>query len=101
MAMSVVMSCPSSCQKGRFPAALVADCGSGVIGIGFTAYGCGSGGGRTKYAHPAELLVLRADGSYTGYRDSISEPNLMARSTTGEVVAAHNNSLVVVTVSAL
>ncbi len=87
--------------KGRLPAPLAADCGSGVTGIGFTAYGCGSGGGGTKYAHPAELLVLRANGSYTGYHDSISEPNLMARSTTGEVVAAHNDSLVQVTALAL
>jgi len=55
----------------------------------------------TKYAHPAELLVLRANGTYTGYHDSISEPNRMARSTTGEVVAAHNDSIVRVTASAL
>lgn len=85
----------------RLPAPLAADCGSGVTGIGFTAYGCDSGAGGTKYAHPAELLVLRTNGSYTGYHDSISEPNLMARSTTGDVVAAHNDSIVQVTASAL
>jgi hypothetical protein len=86
---------------GRLPAPLAADCGSGVTGAGFTAFGCLSGAGGTKYAHPAELLVLRANGTYTGYHDSISEPNRMARSTTGEVVAAHNDSIVRVTASAL
>ena len=86
---------------GRLPEPLAADCGSGVTGIGFTAYGCGSGAGGTKYAHPAELLVVRANGKYTGYHNSVSEPNLMARSNTGEVVAAHNDSIVEVTESAL
>ena len=87
--------------KGRLPAPLAADCGSGVTGIGFTAYACGDGDGGTKYAHPSELLVLRTNGSYTGYRDSISEPDLRERSTTGEVVAAHNDAIVQVTASAL
>lgn len=87
--------------KARLPAPLAADCGSGVTGIGFTAYACGSGAGGTKYAHLAELVVLRTNGSYTGYRDSISEPDLRARSTTGEVVAAHNDAIVQVTASAL
>ena len=87
--------------KGRLPAPLAADCGPGVTGIGFTAYACSDGDGGTKYAHPSELLVLRTNGSYTGYRDSISEPNRMARSTIGEVVAAHNHSIVQVTASAL
>lgn len=87
--------------NGGLPAPLAADCGSGVTGTGFTAYACSDGDGGTKYSHPSELLVQRTNGSYTGYRDSISEPNLMARSTTGEVVAAHNDSIVQVTASAL
>jgi hypothetical protein len=87
--------------QARLPAPLAADCGSGVTGAGFTAYPCGDGDGGTKYAHPSELLVLRTNGRYAGFHDSISEPNLMARSTTGEVVAAHNDAIVRVTASAL
>lgn len=99
--VAVVVGSADASTRGRLPAPLAADCGSGVAGIGFTAYACTDGGGGTKYAHPSELLVLRADGSYRGYRNSISEPNLMARSTNGGVVAAHNESIVQVTASAL
>jgi hypothetical protein len=82
---------------GRLPGPLAADCGSGTSGIGFTAYSCIGGGAGTRYAHSAELLVVRSSGAYTGFQDSISEPNLMVRSTAGEVVAAHNDSIVRVT----
>lgn len=104
LAVLLVVSAAGPADAGagaQLPAPLAADCGSGVTGVGFTAYGCESGAGGTKYAHPAELLVLCTNGSYTGYRDSISEPNRMARSTTGEVVAAHNDAIVRVTASAL
>jgi hypothetical protein len=83
------------------PGSLAADCGSGTRGIGFTAYGCVSGGAGTTYAHPAELLVHKTSGALVAYRDTISEPNLMARSPAGEVVAAHNDSIVQLTASAL
>ena len=99
--LAAVSGAADAGTPGRLPVPLAADCGSGVTGVGFTAFGCLSGAGGTNYAHPAELLVLRANGTYTGYHDSISEPNRMARSTTGEVVAAHNDSIVRVTASAL
>ncbi len=45
--------------------------------------------------------MLQADGRYEGYRDSISEPNLIAASSDGEVVAAHNDAIVKVAASKL
>jgi hypothetical protein len=72
-----------------------------VTGAGFTVYSCASGAGGTKHAHPAELLVVRTDGGYAGYRDAFSQSNLVYKSATGEVVAAHNDAIVRVTASAL
>jgi hypothetical protein len=72
-----------------------------VVGAGFTVYSCASGAGATKYAHPAELLVVRTDGGYAGYPDSFSQLNLVRRSASGEVVAAHNDAIVRVTASGL
>jgi hypothetical protein len=87
---------------GKLPAPAKVDCGnSGVMGAGFTVYSCESGAGGTKYAHPAELLVVRPNGSYTGYPDAFSQSNLVSKSDTGEVVAAHNDAIVRVTASAL
>jgi hypothetical protein len=89
-------------EAGRLPPPARVDCGdSGVAGAGFTVYGCASGAGGTRYAHPAELLVVRTNGSYTGYRDTISQPNLVSKSSTGEVAAAHNDAIVRVTAYAL
>jgi len=88
-------------SRGRLPAPLAADCGSGVTGAGFIAYACSDGDGGTKYSHPSELLVLSTNGRYKGYHDTVSEPNLIARSTTGEVVAAHNDAIVRVSASAV
>ena len=80
----VAVAAPAAARtKGQLPAPLAADCGPGVTGIGFTSYACSDGDGGTKYAHPSELLVLRTNGSYVGYRDSISEPDRRARSATG------------------
>jgi hypothetical protein len=86
----------------KLPAPARVDCGdSGVVGAGFTVYACVSGAGGTKYAHSAELLVVRANGSYRGYRDAFSQADLVRKSATGEVVAAHNDAIVRVTASAL
>ena len=79
---------------------LLADCGLEASGSDFTAYACASGAGGTKYAHSAELLVVRND-RFSSYPDDMSEPNLMASSATGEVIAAHNDSIVRLTASAL
>jgi len=82
-------------SAGRLPPPARADCGrAGVAGAGFTVYECGSGGGGTRYSHPAELLVVRTDGSYTGYPDAFSQANLVRRSAAGEIVAAYNDSIV-------
>ena len=98
---AIIATSADAGTSARLPAPLAVDCGPGVSGVGFIAYACGDGDGGTKNSHPSELLVLRANGSYKGYRDLISEPDLRARSTTGEVVAAYNDALVRVTSSAL
>lgn len=88
--------------KGQLPAPAAVDCGaSGVAGIGFTAYSCASGAGGTKYAHQQELLVVRNNGTYKGYGTAFSQQDRIARSNNGEVIAAHNGSIVRVTASAL
>jgi hypothetical protein len=87
---------------GKLPAPARVACGnSGVAGIGFTVYACASGAGRTKYSHPAELLVVRAGGDYMGYPDTFSQADLMVKAPAGEVIASHNDSIVRVTASAL
>lgn len=88
--------------EARLPAPARVDCGdSGVVGAGFSVYACASGAGGTKYAHPAELLVVRANGSYTGYPNTFSQTDLVKKTATRGVVASHNNSIVQVTASAL
>lgn len=87
--------------NGRLPAQAATDCGWGVPGAGFIAYGCSSGGARTKHPHSAELLVVRDDHGYHGYHDTISEPNLIAGAPSGEVVAAQNDAIVRVTATGL
>lgn len=78
------------------------DCGdSGVGGAGFTVYACASGAGGTKYAHWPELLVVRANGSYKGYRDAFSQADLMRKLPSGEVITSHNNAVFEVTAYAL
>ena len=80
-----------------FPAALLADCGSGVSGPGFRVFACMSGGGG-GHLHPKELLVVRRDGS------SVTYPAFRVGELTvgdGEVVATYNVSLVRVTSSRL
>jgi hypothetical protein len=87
---------------GKLPAPARVACGdSGVAGTGFTVYACASGAGGTKYSHPPELLVVRTDGSYTGYPDTFSQADLTVKSHAGDVIASHNDSIVRVTASAL
>ena len=87
---------------GKLPPPARVDCGdSGVAGIGFTVYVCSSGAGGTRYAHWPELLVVRSNGSYRGYRDAFSQDDLVRKLAGGEVIASHNNSIVRVTASAL
>ncbi len=86
----------------KLPAPARVDCGdSGVAGAGFTVYTCESGGGDTKYGHPAELLVVRANGSYTGYPNTSSQADIVKRSSTRGIVASHNKSIVQITAAAL
>ena len=78
----------------RHPNAALADCAEGVPGLGFQVFACMSGGARTGYPHPKELLAVRSDGSkvaYPGYR--IGKPAVGD----GEVVAAYDDDLVRVT----
>jgi hypothetical protein len=87
-------------SAGRLPAPAAVDCDAwGVRGHGFTAFSCLSGAGGTKYSHPNELLVVRDNGSFSGYPSNVGEQDLLARSTTGDVVAAHTFSIVQVTSS--
>ena len=77
-------------------------CGdSGVAGVGFTVFVCASGAGGTQYAHWPELLVVRADGSYKGYRDAFSQDDLVRKLAGGRLIASHNNEVVEVTAFAL
>lgn len=88
--------------KGRLPAPAAVSCeGWGAEGPGFTAFSCLSGAGGTRYSHPAELLVVRSDGSFSGYQTDVGEQDVLARSATGKVVVAHNFSIVQVTASAI
>lgn len=83
----------------RLPAPAAVDCGNEeAVGRGFVAFSCESGGGDTRYGHPKELLVVRADGSFLAYR-TYGQWNQIAASPAGEVVAAHNGSIVRVTAS--
>jgi hypothetical protein len=89
-------------KAGGLPAPARVDCGnSGVVGTGFTVYACDSGAGATKYSHPAQLLVVRTNGSYKGYPDAFSQADLIVNSNTGAVIATHNNSIVRVSASGL
>lgn len=102
----LALPCLAASAQGRpprrLPPAAQVDCGdTGVRGSGFTVYVCGSGAGGTRYAHGPELLVVRSDGRYTGYRDAFSQADLVRRLPSGEVIAAHNNAIVQVTASAL
>jgi hypothetical protein len=88
--------------SGKLPPPARVDCGdSGVVGAGFTVYACDSGAGGTKYAHWPELLVVRSNGSYKGYRDAFSQADIMRKLASGEVIASHNDAVVRVTASAL
>jgi hypothetical protein len=88
-------------SSGRFvedashplPPVASVDCGSGVPGHGFRAFGCESGGG-----HPRELLVVRSDGSSAAYPDYRGGEVVRGD---GEVVATYDVSLVRVTRSRL
>ncbi len=75
------------------PAVASVDCGSGVPGQGFQAFGCMSGGG-----HPNELLIVQSDGGRTAYPDS---QELDFAVGDGEVVATFDGDLVRVTSSLL
>lgn len=87
---------------GKLPPSARSDCGDyGVPGAGFAVFVCGSGAGGTKYAHWPELLVVRTDGSYKGYRDLFSQDDRVRKLPSGEVIASHNNAIVRVTASAL
>lgn len=86
----------------RLPPPARVDCGdAGVSGVGFTVFVCGSGAGGTKYAHWPELLVVRSDGSYTGYRDAFGQDDLVRKLAGGRLIASHNNEVVEVTAFAL
>lgn len=87
---------------GGLPPPARIDCGdSGVAGAGFTVYGCASGAGGTKYAHGAELLVVRTNGSYEGYRNAFSQADKIRKLADGEVIASHNDAVVQVSADAL
>jgi hypothetical protein len=89
-------------KAGKLPPPARVGCGdSGVAGAGFTVYACESGAGGTKYAHWPELLVVRTNGSYRGYRDAFSQAEILRKLANGEVVATHNNAVVQVTASGL
>jgi hypothetical protein len=83
------------------PPARVACGEAGVSGSGFSVYICSSGAGGTKYAHGPELLVVRKDGRYKGYRDAFSQADIVRKLASGEIIASHNNEIVEVTASAL
>ena len=94
------VACAST--PAKLPAPARVDCGqSGIAGAGFTVYVCGSGAGGTKYAHWPELLVVRTDGSYRGYRDAFSQADVVRKLADGEVIASHNDAVVRVTAFAL
>jgi hypothetical protein len=77
-------------------------CGDrGVAGVGFTVFACDSGAASTKYAHPGELLVVRADGSFTGYPDAFSQADLLRKSATYGIVASHDDAIYRVTAAVL
>lgn len=88
-------------SSGRFikdmsnpmPAVASVNCGGGVAGSGFQAFGCMSGGG-----HPRELLVVRSDGSSVAYPDYQGVDFAVGD---GEVVATYDGNLVRVTSSRL
>lgn len=87
---------------GKLPPPARVGCGdSGVVGAGFTVFVCGSGAGGTEYAHWAELLVVRSNGSYKGYRDAFSQADQVKTMANGEVIASHNDAVVRVTASTL
>jgi hypothetical protein len=82
---------------GPLPPPATADCDSQeAIGRGFVAFSCESGGGATKYGHPQELLVVRTNGHFSSYPTNRHQ-DVLAVSATGEVVSAHNSSIVNVT----
>ena len=80
------------------PAAVLADCGSGVSGHGFRVFACMSGGAAAGHPHPKELLVIRKDGSSLAYPAFRLGEFAMGD---GEVVATYNVNLVRVTSSRL
>jgi len=75
------------------PAVASVNCGSGVPGQGFHAFGCTSGGG-----HPNELLVVRSDGSSVAYPVHRGVDFAVGD---GEVAATYDGDLVRVTSSRL
>jgi hypothetical protein len=88
--------------SGGPPAPAAVNCGGwGAGGTGFTAFSCLSGAAGTRYSHPNELLVVRGDGSFSSYPTDVGQEDLLASSASGEVVAAHNFSIVQVTASAI
>jgi hypothetical protein len=73
-------------------------CGDSVPGPGFHVFACMSGGGDTADGHGPELLVVRSDGSSTGYPDYEGGDFAVGD---GEVVATYDENLVRVTSSRL
>lgn len=89
-------------SSGRFveelsnpvPAVAAVDCGSDVPGPGFHVFACASGGAAAGHPHPAELVVVRSDGSAVSYPDYRGGD---VASGGGEVVATYDDNLVRVT----
>jgi|GEM_PF-6522237 hypothetical protein len=79
-------------------AAASVNCSDVTVGAGFLAFVCDSGGGAVGEGHPKELLVVRANGSTKAY--PAWRGGLLAAGH-GEVIAAHNDSLVRVTSQAI
>jgi hypothetical protein len=101
LAIAVSALLADGSAAGKLPPPARSGCGSSAVGTGFTVYVCSSGAGGTKYAHWPELLVVRANGSYRGYRNAFSQADIVRRTPSGEVIASHNNAVVLVTASAL
>jgi hypothetical protein len=78
----------------RAPAATSIDCGSGVAGPGFDAFGCTSGGGDGPEGHGNQLLVVTGNGSSVAYPEFRAGDFAASNS---EVVATYDGSLVRVT----
>jgi hypothetical protein len=76
------------------------DCSDPTAAPGFTAFVCASGGAAVGYGHPNELLVVRDNGSTTGYPTIGGAEGALVEAN-GEVVAVHSYAVVRVTSKAL